>query len=106
MALKLANMVSSRLAEGINVNSSSIQVVQGDGAKFPDLDPGDWFPIAVVNDLAQVEFMRCIGRTGDLLTVQRAQEGSIARAYAAGDVVELRLTVSALEELRDLGAST
>lgn len=105
MALKLANMASSRLAEGIGPSSTVLQLLTGDGAKFPELDGGDWFPVAVVNDFAQVEFMRCVGRNGDLLTVQRAQEGSIARSYSAGDVVELRLTVSALEELRDLGAS-
>ena len=105
MGLKLANMAASRLSQNISDTAISLQLQPGDGAKFPSLGGSDWFPVAVVNDFAQVEYMRCIGRSGDTLTVQRGQEGSLPRAYSAGDVVELRLTLAALEEMRLLGVS-
>lgn len=102
MAVRLANMVSTRLAANIGPTDLTIQVRAGDGDRFPALqEDGDWFPLALVNDLAQTEFLRCTGRVGDSLTVRRGREGSVARAYSAGDVVELRLTLEALTELRD-----
>lgn len=103
MGLKLKNLAVSRLAANIGSGDTYITVANGDA--FPVLDePGDWFPVALVNDLAQTEFVRVVERNGNSLKVERGQEGSIARAYSAGDVVEMRLTLAALEELRDLGA--
>lgn len=102
MALKLNNLATSRLAANITADATVLTVTAGHGGRFPDLaEPDDWFPLALVNDLAETEFVRCIGRAGDVLTVERAAEGSVARAYSAGDVVELRLTVAALTALRD-----
>jgi len=102
MPLKLANLAASKLAAPLTDAALIVQLE--DGSTFPELiASGDWFPVAVVNDMAQTEFMRAIGRTGNVLQVLRAQEGSIARAYDVGDVVELRLTVAALEEIRSVG---
>lgn len=103
MALKLKNLSASRLAANISDQAIFITVTNGDA--FPTIDePDDWFPLALVNDLAQTEFVRCIERDGNTLKVERHQEGSTSRAYSAGDVVELRLTLAALEELRDVGS--
>ena len=102
-AVQMANLAASRLALSIGPAATVLQVTAGHGVKFPDLEEGDWFPLALVNDFAQTEYLRCTARSNDTLTVQRAQEGSIARAYSAGDAVELRLTLAALEELRDFG---
>ena len=43
--------------------------------------------------------MRVIARSGDVFTVKRAQEGTTAKLFSANDVVELRLTVGAMQEL-------
>lgn len=103
MALKLKNLSASRLAQ--NVSSVGIFITVTDGDAFPTInEPGEWFPLALVNDLAQTEFVRCIERDGNTLRVERHQEGSVSRPYSAGDVVELRLTLAALEELRDVGS--
>lgn len=104
MGLKLNNLAVSRLSDNITADAAFINVV--DSASFPVLDhPDDWFPAALVNDMAQTEFVRVTGIDGNTLRVLRAQEGSIARDYSAGDVIELRLTLAALEELRILGGS-
>lgn len=102
MALKLKNLAASRLSQ--NITDSDTFVTVDDGDAFPTTDaPGDWYPAAIVNDLAQTEFVRVTARNGNVLTVTRGQEGSIRRAYSAGDAIELRLTVAALDDLRISG---
>lgn len=98
MALKLSNNADGLLAMAISNSDTSLTLRAGHGSRFPALDPGDWFPITVVraSDPSQLEIMRCTGRSGDTLTVVRAQEGTSAIAFNAGDVVSLRLTVAAL----------
>lgn len=98
MALKLSNNADGILALAISDSDTSLTLRAGHGSRFPALAPGDWFPITVVraSDPSQLEIMRCTGRSGDTLTVVRAQEGTSAIAFNAGDVVSLRLTVAAL----------
>lgn len=104
MPLKLTNLAASKLAADLSAVSVFLQLDSADS--FPLLEEStDWYPIAVVNDQAQTEFMRVIGRAGNTLQVRRAQEGSIAREYHVGDVVELRLTVAGLDEIRTLGVA-
>ncbi|MDN7510986.1 tail fiber domain-containing protein [Burkholderia multivorans] len=95
MALKLANNAVSRLAAAVAANATSISLTPGDGAKFPTLGAGDWFPLTVVKGDGSLEVMRCTARAADTLTVSRAQEGTPALAFAAGDRVELRFTAAA-----------
>lgn len=102
MALKLANNAVSRLASPITASSTTIALTPGDGAKFPTLSAGDWFPITVVKSDGTLEIMRCTARTNDTLTVTRAQEGTAAVAFAAGDRVELRLTAAACDEIASI----
>ncbi|MCE7797856.1 hypothetical protein LWE61_14990 [Sphingobium sufflavum] len=104
MTLKLKNNSRSRLSASISAASTTIMVQLGHGVRFPATpDVGDWFPLALENHSAQIEYLRCTGRIGDALTVVRGQEGSEPRAYSAGDAVELRLTTAALQELVAVG---
>lgn len=95
MALKLANNAVSRLAGAVAANATTIALSPGDGAKFPALGANDWFPLTAVKSDGSLEVMRCTARTTDTLTVLRAQEGTAALAFAAGDRVELRFTMAA-----------
>jgi hypothetical protein len=95
MALKLANNAVSQLAANVAVGATTLSVTPGDGAKFPTLGAGDWFPLTVVKSSGALEIMRCTARTTDTLTVSRAQEGTAALAFSAGDRVELRWTSAA-----------
>jgi hypothetical protein len=95
MALKLANNAVSQLAANVAVGATTLAVTPGDGAKFPTLGAGDWFPLTVVKSSGALEIMRCTARTTDTLTVSRAQEGTAALAFSAGDRVELRWTSAA-----------
>ncbi|CAB3972350.1 MULTISPECIES: hypothetical protein [Burkholderia] len=102
MALKLANNAVSKLASGVGVGATSIALVPGDGAKYPTLGPGDWFPLTVVKSDGTLEVMRCTARATDTLTVSRAQENTAAQAFSAGDRVELRFTMGAFGALAQL----
>ena len=99
--LKLTNNASAKLASAMSGSTQTLTVDSGSGALFPALSTGDWFPVTVVRkiDPTKLEVMRCTARSGDTLTVTRAQEGTSAITFDVGDVVELRLTALALRGL-------
>jgi hypothetical protein len=98
VTVNLKNNAISKLASSLTSGATTLSVTTGEGAKFPTLTAGQWFPLTLVDSSNNVEVMRCTGRATDVLTVTRAQEGTSARAFAAGDRVELRLTAAALSE--------
>lgn len=100
MALKLKNNAASNLAASLGKDDTMVRVKVGHGAKFPELiNDGDWFPLAVANDLGEIEYMKATSRVGDTIIAVRAQEGSEARDYSSGDPVFLPLTTAALDEI-------
>ena len=99
MSLKLANNATSLLSSSIDTVATVIALTAGDEGKFPALAAGDWFPVVVVDAAANREVMRCTARAGVNLTVTRAQEGTVARAFVAGARVDLRLTTQAINEM-------
>ncbi|WP_082728018.1 hypothetical protein [Burkholderia mayonis] len=105
MALKLTNNAVSTLASALTASATSLAVMPGDGAKYPALGAGDWFPLTVVKSDGSFEIMRCTAIATDTLTVARAQEGTVALAFNAGDRVELRWTARAFQTLWDSAES-
>lgn len=96
--LRLANNAVSQLAANVGIHDTEIVLVPGGGSMFPIIANGQWFPITVSRVDAYREIMWCTNRTGDVLTVSRAQEATEAAAFSAGDIVDLRLTAGALSE--------
>jgi microcystin-dependent protein len=100
MAVKLANNAVSRLAGNITNSATTLNLVPGDGARFPAITAaGDWFPVTLVKADGDLEIVRCTGRSTDTLTIERGQEGTATLAFSAGDRVELRLTMAAMSEI-------
>lgn len=99
MAVQLANNASSKLASAITSSATTLNVRVGDGIKFPSLASGGWFPLTIVKADGTFEIVRATSRSGDAITVQRAQEGTIASAFSADDRVELRLTKAAFDDI-------
>ena len=99
MPLKLSNNAIGTLVSSMTVSGTSVVLAPGQGAKFPALVAGEWFPITVIraNDPTQFEIMHVTARSGDVLTVTRAREGTVAITFSVGDVVEHRLTSGALD---------
>lgn len=99
MSLKLANNASSTIAAAVGPGDTSMSVASGEGTKFPTLAAGDWFPATAITASGAVEIVKVTARAGDVMTVTRAQDGTAARAFAAGDALELRMTAGAYGEL-------
>lgn len=107
MAQLFANNAASTLAAGITNFATGMTVAAGDGAKFPAITGADYFLVTLfqysgANEINH-EIVKVTARTTDALTITRAQEGTSARAFNAGDKVELRLTSGSLA---NIGGST
>jgi hypothetical protein len=88
MILLFANNAVSLLAAPINAAATSVQLAGGDGALFPNPVPGQqFFKLTFVDELTELvnEIVHCTARAGDILTIVRAQEGTQALPWLAGD---------------------
>ena len=92
MGLKLKNDAVSRIASGVSSTDTTITLVPGSGTLFPVLSSGDYFPATLIKSDGSREIVRVTGRSSDVLTVVRAQEGTVAQVFNANDKIELRLT--------------
>jgi len=91
--LVFSNNASALLAATITTLSTTIQVATGAGALYPNPTASQYFKITLEDAAGNIEICHCTARSGDLLTVTRAQEGTAARAYTASLArVEMRPT--------------
>jgi hypothetical protein len=74
---------------------------------FPTISAGTYFYATLTDSSNNLEIVKVTGRSSDSLTVLRGQEGTTALAYAAGDLIELRITAAVLQNFVQLdGAQT
>ena len=90
------NNAFSTLASGISDSATSITLNSSDGAKFPSPSSPTYFFATLIDTSNNLEIVKCTARSTDTLTVVRAQESTSARAYSAGDRIEMRLTAAGL----------
>lgn len=96
-----ANNISVRLAEPVSDSTTSIVLASGAGAQI-GLSPtgGQFFLVSLVSGTF-LEVVRCTARSGDTLTVTRAQEGTSARAWqVSGTNVVISATATTLSTLQ------
>ena len=99
------NNGTSRLYAAIDAVTTSIRVQTGDGAKFPSPSGSDYCTVTLEDRRTnQIEICKCTARNGDILNVQRAQEGTTAQAFALGATVSNRLTAGTMDFLAHAGA--
>lgn len=99
MAIKLANNASGTLATAINASDTGIALTTGDGTEFPTLGVGDYFYATITSTQGTQEIVKVTARSGDSLTVVRAQEGTSAAGFAAGARFELRVTAASVDDV-------
>lgn len=103
MAQLYANNAKSSLASLVSDVAVTLPLQTGEGALFPSPTGGDFFLVTLYEIVAQVEqnheIVKCTARSGDSLTVVRAQESTTAREWAADTPVELRITKGVMEAL-------
>lgn len=109
MSYKAKNNAYSTLAAGIAAGATSLTVQAGNGDRFPVITAPDWTKITLEDTAGNREVILLGARTAgsDVLgTLTRGQEGTAARAWNAGDVVELRMTAKLVEDAMGHSAQT
>jgi hypothetical protein len=96
MGIQLKNNASGTLATAISASDTGIVLTTGNGASFPALAAGDYFYATLESTGGTFEVIKVTVRSGDSMTVVRAQEGSTANSFAAGSRIELRVTVGSV----------
>ena len=89
LTLLFANQAQTTLALPVSSTATTIQVASGTGSFFPAPGANQGLLLTLVNATNQliVEIVLCTNITGDVLTVQRAQESTVAQAWSRGDFV-------------------
>lgn len=103
MAIKFTNNAVGTLALSISDIETSISVSGTEGSRFPTLTGSDYFYATLVDQDGNREILKVTARTGNTMTVVRAQEGTSARAFDAGSRVSHRLTAVTLDEFAQKG---
>jgi len=98
MAIKFTNNAKTTLDGGINASVTAVAVA--DGSVFPALAAGEYFYITF-DDATNNEICKVTARSGDDLTVIRAQDNTTARTFADGSDAHLRITASLLTEIQE-----
>jgi hypothetical protein len=103
-----ANNAASTLASNITSGATSLTLAAGTGTLFPNPSAGQYFLITMIPASTGVpgEIMQVTARSGDTLTVVRAQESTTATAYSAGDAVSNQLTAGSLNNFIQTGVSS
>lgn len=104
------NNAASSLSSGITAAATTINITAGDGAKFPSTAGGNTFKCTLFkrsgNAEVNHEIVKVTNRATDAFTVVRAQDGTTARDFLAGDPIELRFTKADAEFAETHAANT
>ena len=99
MSVLFSNNASTTLSAGVGDSATSITVA--DGAVFPAISGSDYvyLTLEVDSDPDLKEIVKCTARSGNTLTIVRAQDGTSARTFSTADKCELRLTAAGLNDV-------
>lgn len=98
MSLKVKNNARGYLAASVTSTETQLVLTPGTGAAFPTITSGEAFHVTLVATNSAFEIVKVTQRDGDVLTVERGAEGTVPRPFAAGSLVELRVTAAVLEQ--------
>lgn len=97
-----ANDASSTIAAPISNTATVVTLGSGTGSIFPNPSASQQFALTF-NDAATgllTEIVYCTARTGDSLTIARAQEGTTAQNWAAGDLAANLITAGQMAAMQ------
>lgn len=99
--LLYANNAKTTLAAPINATQTTITVAPGTGVQFPSPTTGQAFKLTLVSasSSSTLEICLCTARTGDTLTVVRAQEGTSGTPFRLNDIVGNYDTAGTMDDL-------
>lgn len=91
------NNAQTTLANNLSAGATTCTLATGTGALFPNPSAGQIFTVtfndAQTGTLTEIAY--CTARSGDTLTIVRAQEGTSAKNWLAGDLASNYFTAGA-----------
>src|ERR1700678_2891335 len=92
------NNANATLASPVTTGATTFTVTSGEGALFPNPTSGQFFPVTLISAVNNtvLEICYCTSRSGDVLTVERAQEGTTATAFNANDIASHQITAGTI----------
>lgn len=92
MGLLIKNNASAKLAAGIGPADTSLTIEAAKEALFPVIVAPDHTYITIEDAQHNIEVVKVTARAASspVMTVVRAQDGTTARTFVAGDIVEIR----------------
>ena len=101
MSIRWTNNAASVLASDITAGTLSITVTTGHGDRFPEIVAPHYCMVTLMDSSGNREIVKVTARDSgsNTMTITRAQEGTSARSFAAGSLVELRITKNAMDEV-------
>lgn len=105
MTQLFSNNATATLLSGITNSETSLVISPGSEVLFPTIaSPSDFFIITLESDNL-FEIVKVTATSANTFTCIRGQEGTTARAWPAGTVVELRLTAGGIQKIQaDIGS--
>jgi hypothetical protein len=93
-----SNNAISTLSAGIGTSDTTLFIQGAHGSRFPVVTGGNVAKATLEDASGNIEIVAITAHSSGSasLTVVRAQEGTTARAFIIGDLVEMRLTAAAL----------
>jgi hypothetical protein len=99
MAVLIANNAKSTLAVAVGGLDTTITIASGTETLFPAPTGGDYFYVTLEDSTKTIrEIVKCTARTGNVLTVVRAQDGTFTNIFSVGATVELRINRASLTD--------
>ncbi len=99
MGIQLKNNAVGYLATAISASDVGLVLQSGNGANFPSLTSVDYFYATLESSGGTSEIVKVTARSGDSLTIVRAQEGTTANSFAVGSRFELRVTAQSVKDI-------
>jgi hypothetical protein len=101
MGIKLTNNAFSTVPSAVSSTQTSLTVATGKGALFPILGSGDYFYATLMDVSGNFEIVKVTARTDDVMTMVRAQEGTLAIPFPANSRFEHRITAATIRAIID-----
>lgn len=102
LGLKITNNFSAPLAAGINSAATTVTLSAGYGARLTQYAAGEYEYMTLVDQSNNMEIVKVTSRTGDILTIIRAQDGTSARDFIVGDICTSRPCRAALYDAMEV----
>jgi hypothetical protein len=98
MGVKVTNNATTTTAAAVSSTALSLTVATGTGLIFPVLSTGDYFYATLSDTNNNFEVVKVTARTDDVMTIVRAQEGTLALPFPTNSRFELRVTAASVLE--------